>query len=150
MRAAAENAFDQSVSLHAALSECGFLSCCLASSAVEVLLARWALLPFSVWRPHRCTLHAQAQAALRQAEVVRWLASAPAPRPRPPSGDPAALLHRLQLGREGAPAHAPARSAHGQQQVPVTSQFPALPIVPCAACENVQEAVRNLVLLLRD
>lgn len=45
----------------------------------------------------------QVEAALRQAEILRWLASNPA-QPTEASGrDPSALLHRLQLGQASAP-----------------------------------------------
>ena len=44
----------------------------------------------------------QVEAALRQAEIVRWLASNPAQRTDTPGRDPSALLHRLQLGQASA------------------------------------------------
>ena len=52
----------------------------------------------------------QVDAALRQAEIVRWLSSNPAQQTEAPGRDPSALLHRLQLGQANAPLSA-------QQQV---------------------------------
>ena len=48
----------------------------------------------------------QVEAALRQAEIVRWLASNPAEHSKAPGRDPSALLHRLQLGQPSKPSPA--------------------------------------------
>jgi len=48
----------------------------------------------------------QVEAALRQAEIVRWLSSNPAQQTEAPGRDPSALLHRLQLGQANAPVSA--------------------------------------------
>ncbi len=45
----------------------------------------------------------QVEAALRQAEIVRWLSSNPAQQTEAPGKVPSALLHRLQLGQANAP-----------------------------------------------
>ena len=54
----------------------------------------------------------QAEAALRQAEIVRWLASNPAQRTDAPGRDPSVLLHRLQLGQASAPPSAGRQVPH--------------------------------------
>ena len=52
----------------------------------------------------RRSYHMQVEAALRQGESVRWLASNPAQQHEAPGRDPSALLHRLQLGQASAPS----------------------------------------------
>lgn len=52
---------------------------------------------------------------LRRAEIVRWMCTAAAAAARAASGDPASLLHQLQLGRDSSSAAFPA--AHPGPQV---------------------------------
>ncbi|BDA47676.1 probable nuclear pore complex protein Nup160 at C-terminar half [Coccomyxa sp. Obi] len=68
----------------------------------------------SVWQTR---LAAEAEAALRRAEIVRWLCTAPGAPTRSASGDPAALLHQLRLGRDPTDAAFPPRPAPAQVHV---------------------------------
>lgn len=60
----------------------------------------------------------QAEAALRRAEIVRWLCTAPAAPKQAASGDPAALMHQLRLGRDSRPAALHPRHATHQVRGP--------------------------------
>ena len=54
----------------------------------------------------------QVEAALRQAEMVKWLASNPAQQTEASGRDPSVLLHRLQLGQASAPSTAGRQVLH--------------------------------------
>lgn len=58
-------------------------------------------------------LISQVEAALRQAEIVRWLSSNRAQQSEASGRDPSALLHRLRLGQATAPSSAKQQVGQG-------------------------------------
>lgn len=59
----------------------------------------------------------QAEATLRQAEIVRWLCAAPAASVRSAGADPAALLNQLRLGMDMSTGGMRAQTHHSAAQV---------------------------------